>query len=99
LAPACQEFTDRWLGAAAKDGGAHVEFAPALVLRTRGSAPLLGFYDAMKADVADPERDVPIGLAQLVEGVSSEERIRQLAADGAMSPLDLLDEAYYVLPS
>ncbi|MBS4100167.1 AAA domain-containing protein [Tsukamurella paurometabola] len=99
LDPACQEFTTRWLDAAVKDGGAHVEFAPALVLRTRGSAPLLGFYDAMKADVSDPGRDVPIGLAQLVEGVSSDERIRQLAADGAMSPLELLDEAYYVLPS
>ncbi|RDH11680.1 AAA domain-containing protein [Tsukamurella pulmonis] len=99
LDPACQEFTAEWLGAATKDGAAHIEFAPALLLRTRGSAPLLGFYDAMKADVADPERDVPIGLAQLVEAVSSDERIRQLAADGAMSPLDLLDEAYYVLPS
>ncbi|KXO97774.1 AAA domain-containing protein [Tsukamurella pseudospumae] len=99
LDPACEEFTATWLGAASRDGGASIEFAPALVLRTRGSAPLLGFYDAMKADVSDPERPVPIGLAQLVEGVSSEERIRQLAVDGAMSPLDLLDEAYYVLPS
>ncbi len=99
LDPACQEFTERWLGAATGGDGAHVEFAPALVLRTRGSAPLLNFYDAMKADVADLDRAVPVGLAQLVEGVSSEERIRQLAVDGAMSPLELLDEAYYVLPS
>lgn len=99
LDPACSEFTADWLAAVAPDGGAHVDFAPALVLRTRGSAPLLGFYDAMKADVADTDRPVPVGLAQLVEAVSSDERLRSLAADGAISPLDLLDEAYYVLPS
>ncbi|CAM3820548.1 AAA domain-containing protein [Tsukamurella strandjordii] len=99
LDPACEQFTEQWLGAASRDGGAHIEFAPALVLRTRGSAPLLGFYDAMKADVSDPEHTVPVGLAQLVEAVDSGERLRMLGEVGAIGPAELLDEAYYVLPS
>ncbi|ADG77935.1 AAA domain-containing protein [Tsukamurella paurometabola] len=99
LDPACEEFTEKWLGAASRDGGAHIDFAPALVLRTRGSAPLLGFYDAMKADVSDPGRTVPVGLAQLVEAVDADERLAMLDEIGAISPAELLDEAYYVLPS
>ncbi|GAB3135753.1 hypothetical protein GCM10027289_29960 [Tsukamurella serpentis] len=97
--PACAEFAETWLQNTSRSAGAHVDFAPALVLRTRGSAPLLGFYDAMKADVSDPGNTVPVGLAQLVESVSSQERLRSLASEGAISPLELLDEAYYVLPS
>ncbi|WP_019203782.1 AAA domain-containing protein [Tsukamurella sp. 1534] len=99
LDPAAREFTEKWLGSTSRDGGASIDFAPALVLRTRGSAPLLNFYDAMKADVSDPERPVPVGLAQLVEAVSTEERLKLLVDSGAISPEELLDEAYYVLPS
>ncbi|MER5784458.1 AAA domain-containing protein [Streptomyces mobaraensis] len=53
--------------------GAQLTFAPALVLRPRDRNALLSFYDRI-ADSVAAEAHAPLGLAQLVLTLSSEER-------------------------
>ncbi|GAA4728613.1 very short patch repair endonuclease [Actinomycetospora chibensis] len=56
--------------------------APTLVARRRGAAALRTFYDAIVADLADTERPLPVGLAQLVEAIEPADRAAWLARTG-----------------
>jgi hypothetical protein len=63
-------FREDW--AALADGGyqgasPRVRLAPALVLRRRGRAGVLDFFDAILADLARPGAEPPAGLLRLVE--------------------------------
>ncbi|WP_018179539.1 AAA domain-containing protein [Jongsikchunia kroppenstedtii] len=98
VSPDIDGFLDRWksdvVGVTAT-----VELQPALVLRKRGAAALLEYYEAMIASVRDEATEVPIGLAQLIEPVESSERIARLAASGAMTAEELVEDALYPLAS
>ncbi|SIS23779.1 AAA domain-containing protein [Williamsia sterculiae] len=76
-----------------------VESRPALVLRRRGFARLLGYYEAMIAAVRDESTELPVGLAQLVEPIEADERVHRLLSSGAMSASELVEDALYPLPS
>ena len=56
--------------------------APTIVARRRGAAALRTFYDAIVADLADTERPLPVGLAQLVEAIEPADRAAWLARTG-----------------
>ncbi|MDF0531017.1 AAA domain-containing protein [Tsukamurella sp. 8F] len=99
LDPKAASITTRWLGRASRAEGARVAPSPALVLRTRGAAPLVAFYDAMIRWVADEERPIPPGLVQLIEPVDVDQRLRMLAECGGAPPEQLVHDAHYVLPS
>jgi very-short-patch-repair endonuclease len=60
-----------------------VRFAPALVLRRRDRASLVGYYDSMLAALSGPEAAAPLGLAQLVTALEPEERLEFLAEQGS----------------
>ncbi len=99
LAPAAAEFV-AGLAARLPEGG-DVSFtdSPALVLRRRSSGPLLDYYRAMIAALRHEHTEVPIGLAQLVEPIEAPERMARLAASGALSPAELVEDALYPLVS
>ncbi|MGE5290737.1 MAG: AAA domain-containing protein [Micromonosporaceae bacterium] len=60
-----------------------VRFAPALVLRRRDRASLVGYYDSMLAALSGPEAAAPLGLAQLVTALEPQERREFLAQQGS----------------
>jgi very-short-patch-repair endonuclease len=60
-----------------------VRFAPALVLRRRDRASLVGYYDSMLAALSGPEAAAPLGLAQLVTALEPDERLGFLAEQGS----------------
>ncbi|WP_248814969.1 AAA domain-containing protein [Frankia sp. AgPm24] len=62
--------------------GPQVTFAPALVLRVRDSAALLSYYERM-LDALRGDGPPPLGLAQLVATLDTDERLAWLAAEGA----------------
>ncbi|HEY9311752.1 AAA domain-containing protein [Williamsia sp.] len=100
VADSIEKFFTKWRRAVADDpASVTVDLEPALVLRRRGSAPLLDYYESMIAALRDESNDIPVGLAQLVEPVEAEERIRRLGATGAMSAEELIEDALYPLPS
>lgn len=98
MAPDIDDFLTQWKSDVV-DAKATVELKPALVLRKRGAAALLEVYETMIAAVRDIEPEVPIGLAQLVEPVESSERVARLAASGAMTADELVEDALYPLAS
>ncbi|MCL9761240.1 AAA domain-containing protein [Frankia sp. AiPa1] len=65
-----------------RDSGPRVTFAPALVLRVRDSAALLSYCERM-LDALRGDGPPPLGLAQLVATLDTDERIAWLAAEGA----------------
>uniref|UniRef100_UPI003703DC70 hypothetical protein n=1 Tax=Candidatus Frankia nodulisporulans TaxID=2060052 RepID=UPI003703DC70 len=69
-------------GSRAGGGGPQVTFAPALVLRVRDSAALLSYYERM-LDALRGDGPPPLGLAQLVATLDTDERLAWLAAEGA----------------
>ncbi len=76
-----------------------VDMRPALVLRNRSVTSSLAFYDAMITQLRDPTFRVPIGLAQLVEPIEADDRVAALIDSDASSPVDLVRDAIYPLPS
>lgn len=100
VAESAEKFFTKWRRAVVDDpASVSVELAPALVLRRRGSAALLDYYEAMMAAVRDENNEIPIGLAQLVEPVEAAERVQRLRDGGAMSATELVEDALYPLPS
>ncbi|WP_285651138.1 AAA domain-containing protein [Actinomycetospora sp. NBRC 106375] len=75
---------DDWIGPTGSE--AALVPAPALVARRRGAAALRTFYDAMTADLADPSRPLPVGLAQLVAAIEPTDRAAWLARAGHDEP-------------
>ncbi|MXP22589.1 AAA family ATPase [Gordonia sp. HNM0687] len=76
-----------------------VELRPALVLRRRGVAAVLDFYDAVLAELRESSDDLPVGLAQLVEPIEAAERVAALDVAGALAPDELVRDALYPLPA
>ncbi|MDL9938507.1 AAA domain-containing protein [Gordonia sp. ABSL1-1] len=76
-----------------------VDMRPAIVLRTRGVASSLAFYDAILASLADPDIPVPLGLAQLVRPIEAAERVAALADSEAISAGELVSDALFPLSS
>lgn len=66
-------FSAEWQPPREPEAGARLTYAPALVMRLRDRNALLGFYDRIADSVAS-EAHAPLGLAQLVLPLSSEER-------------------------
>ncbi|OHV37469.1 MULTISPECIES: AAA domain-containing protein [Pseudofrankia] len=75
-----------------------VDLAPALVLRARGSATLLTYYEQM-LDALRGEGRPPLGLVQLVETLEADERLAWLAAEGATPPGRLSEDPLFPLPA
>ncbi|MFD8936138.1 AAA domain-containing protein [Streptomyces sp. NPDC059578] len=67
-------FSAEWQPLRESETGARLTYAPALVLRPRDRNALLGFYDRI-ADSVSSEAHAPLGLAQLVLPLNSEERV------------------------
>ncbi|MFT4125183.1 MAG: AAA domain-containing protein [Gordonia sp. (in: high G+C Gram-positive bacteria)] len=102
LHPKAAELVGSWASRLRPDSNTvtvHVDPAPELVLRHRSTLPLLEFYDAIIAHLRASDAPVPIGLAQLVEPIGTEERIAALADAGALAAADLVADAVYPLPS
>jgi len=75
-----------------------VDLAPALVLRARGQAALLTYYEQM-LDALRGDGRPPLGLVQLVETLEADERLAWLAAEGAASPERLSEDPLFPLPA
>jgi len=75
-----------------------ITYAPALVLRHRGRAALLTYYDRMLAAPGDDELP-PLGLVQLVETLDADARLDWLAAQGVDVADALGDDPLFPLPA
>ncbi|MBL7622254.1 AAA family ATPase, partial [Frankia sp. AgB1.8] len=75
-----------------------IDLAPAIVLRARGQAALLTYYEQM-LDALRGDGRPPLGLVQLVETLEADERLAWLAAEGAASPGQLSDDPLFPLPA
>ena len=73
-------FNAEWVaGGGGSEADAEVRLAPAMVLRRRERASLIGYYDAMLQALRGPKAQAPLGLAQLVTSMEAE-RAAGLAA-------------------
>ncbi|MFJ8624905.1 AAA domain-containing protein [Kitasatospora sp. NPDC093550] len=66
-------FSSNWRPPAGPEAGARLTYAPALLMRPRDRNAVLSFYDRIAESVVS-ERQAPLGLAQLVMSLNSEER-------------------------
>lgn len=80
-------------------GASTLTTAPAIVLRRRGSAALLAFYERIIASSEQPGSVVPLGLAQLVDAIEPEDRIAWLERTGATGAANLADDPLFPLPA
>jgi hypothetical protein len=81
----CRPYRHDWAPATSVSEAAEVVFAPALVLRPRDRASLIDYYDRMLEALSGPDAVAPLGLAQLVTSLETEERLAWLEAEGATS--------------
>jgi very-short-patch-repair endonuclease len=80
-------------------GRPEVRLAPAVVLRRRERASLIGYYDAMLRALRGPKAETPLGLAQLVTSMEAQERLAWLEAEGATSGEMLGADPLFPLPA
>ncbi|MCP2311311.1 very-short-patch-repair endonuclease [Kitasatospora paracochleata] len=66
-------FSTNWRPPSGPEAGTRLTFAPALLMRPRDRNAVLGFYDRI-AETVVAERHAPLGLAQLVMSLDSEDR-------------------------
>ncbi len=91
-------YSPSWRPVAQPGPRPQVTFAPALVLRARGRAALLNYYDQM-LDALRGDSPPPLGLVQLVETLEADERLAWLAAGGTPSGIELGTEPLFPLPA
>ncbi|MEE4022612.1 AAA domain-containing protein [Gordonia sp. PKS22-38] len=102
VGPKIGDLIDEWLSRVAVDRdrvSVSADLRPAVVLRRRGVAAVLDFYDAMLAELRAESEDAPVGLAQLVAPIEAPDRVAALARTGAKAPDELVREALYPLPA
>jgi len=92
-------FLTEWSPMSRGETGGEVRFAPAVVLRRRERASLIGYYDAMLQALRGPRAQAPLGLAQLVTAMEASERLAWLAEDGAASGEVLGADPLFPLPA
>ncbi len=78
---------------------AEMRLAPAVVLRRRERASLIGYYDAMLRSLHGPTARAPLGLAQLVTAMEADERLAWLDQEGAASGELLGSDPLFPLPA
>lgn len=91
------EFSDSW--STERTAGAAVSTSPAIVARKRGAYAIRAYYDAITRSLSDPQRPVPLGLAQLVESIEPEDRVAWLERSGATAPAALTEQPLFPLPA
>ncbi|WP_447006521.1 AAA domain-containing protein [Saccharothrix isguenensis] len=79
--------------------GARVALAPAVVARRRGAFALRQYYDTITRSLARDDTPVPLGLAQLVQAIEPEERLRWLERTGSTAAAVLAEEPLFPLPA
>jgi very-short-patch-repair endonuclease len=92
-------FIVDWAPTVAVEANAEVRLAPALVLRKRERASLIGYYDAMLHALRGPKAQAPLGLAQLVTSMEADERLAWLDEAGAASGEVLGADPLFPLPA
>ncbi|MBB5808696.1 very-short-patch-repair endonuclease [Saccharothrix ecbatanensis] len=85
---------DRPAGSAAR-----MALAPAVVARRRGAFALRQYYDTITRSLARDDTPVPLGLAQLVQAIEPEERLRWLERTGSTAAVVLAEEPLFPLPA
>lgn len=96
------DVIDEWLERVDVDDERYsltIEMRPAVVLRERGTAAALAFFDHMLTELRDPGRPMPIGLEQLVAPIEAADRVEALARSGALPAAEVVRDALYPLPS
>jgi very-short-patch-repair endonuclease len=91
-------FRDDWK-VERSGASAEVRLAPALVLRKRDRASLIAYYDSMLAALSGPDAVAPLGLAQLVTALETDERMDFLREQGAASGDALGTDPLFPLPA
>ncbi|WP_250279351.1 AAA domain-containing protein [Frankia sp. Cppng1_Ct_nod] len=91
-------YSPSWQPTAQPGPRPQVTFAPALVLRARGRAALLNYYDQMLDALRGAGRP-PLGLVQLVETLETDERLAWLATGPVPSGTGLVSDPLFPLPA
>jgi len=92
-------FSSDWAPMDKDKAIAEVRLAPAVVLRRRERASLVGYYDAMLRALRGPKAQAPLGLAQLVTSMEAGERLAWLEEEGAASGEVLGADPLFPLPA
>jgi very-short-patch-repair endonuclease len=92
-------FVGEWAPMARAEANAEVRLAPAIVVRRRERASLIGYYDAMLQALRGPKAQAPLGLGQLVTAMEATERLSWLEEDGAASGEMLGSDPLFPLPA
>ncbi len=92
-------YVGEWAPMPSVDTHAEVRFAPAIVLRRRERASLIGYYDAMLHALRGPKAQAPLGLAQLVTSMEASERLSWLAEEGAAAGNTISTDPLFPLPA
>ncbi|GAB7190841.1 hypothetical protein NUM3379_15480 [Kineococcus sp. NUM-3379] len=83
----CLRYEKDWQPQAEAGAAPSLRFAPALVLRPRGRASLIGYYERMLETLSGTDAAAPLGLAQLLRALEPEERMKWLWAEGSTTTL------------
>jgi very-short-patch-repair endonuclease len=92
-------FVAEWAPMPRVESNAEVRLAPAVILRRRERASLIGYYDAMLQALRGPKAQAPLGLAQLVTAMEADERLAWLEEDGLTSGEVLGADPLFPLPA
>jgi hypothetical protein len=92
-------YVSQWAPILRVEANGEVRLSPAVVVRRRERASLVGYYDAMLAALRGPTAQAPLGLAQLVTAMEADERLAWLDADGAASGEMLGADPLFPLPA
>ncbi len=80
-------------------GAFRLDFAPALLLRTRGSYALRKYYEQIGSTLEESHEPVPLGLAQLVTPIETRDKLSWLERTNATAAAALAEDPLFPLPA
>ena len=92
-------FDESWAPTDRVDNSLRLVFAPCLILRERDQSSLVEYFERMLEELQSESAVAPLGLAQLVEAIEAEERLRWLEEDDATSSDVLGEDPLFPLPA
>jgi len=92
-------FSESWEPFEGIESSLRLVWAPCFILRQRDSSNLVEYFESMLKSLEGDDAVAPLGLAQLIAAIDSDERVRWLEEDGATSAEILGADPLFPLPA
>ena len=92
-------FDETWDATEKIERSLALSWSPCIIIRARDRSNLVEYYERMLSSLTGEDAEAPLGLAQLITAIESDERVQWLERDGHTSAEILGSDPLFPLPA